>query len=365
MTWAKKLVSDRLWLSAVGVVAVFVVAVAHLFAEVLDAPLTEQPIIVEVELARTGGLFEGSAVTYRGVKIGTVETIAPRRGGGALATARLRGDTEVPAASMARVRSLSPVGEQYLDFRPASSDGPYLADGDTISAESVDLPTSLPATFVAVNEVLSQIDDEKLKVLLTELSTGLAGTGDDLGRILDQGQDLLATLDRVWPETDRVITNADTVLDIGSDNADTLRSLGRNARQFAAFLADYSTEFEGVLAETPRNLRSLEELVVRASEYVPQFLATGAEFASMFRPWNSHLRTLLQEYPRGVATVTRLLAGGVLSLNAVTADTARCGYDTERHPSTRLGTSFQRGGGCPATFARLQRGAAHAPGPDQ
>ena len=30
------------------------------------------------------------------------------------------------------VRSLSPVGEQYLDFQPDSAGGPYLESGDTI-----------------------------------------------------------------------------------------------------------------------------------------------------------------------------------------------------------------------------------------
>ena len=104
------------------------------------------------------------------------------------------------------MRSLSPVGEQYLDFQPDSADGPFLESGDTIPAASTDLPESLSETVVAVNDVLRQIDDKKLRIVLGELSTAMAGTGDDIGRILDQGTDLLATLDAVWPETDRVIT---------------------------------------------------------------------------------------------------------------------------------------------------------------
>ena len=72
------ILSDRLYLSAVGIVAVFLVAVAYLFAAVLDQPLTSRPVNVEVELEQTGGLFEGSAVTYRGIKVGKVtETSRP------------------------------------------------------------------------------------------------------------------------------------------------------------------------------------------------------------------------------------------------------------------------------------------------
>ncbi|QYJ04869.1 MCE family protein [Nocardioides panacisoli] len=365
MIWVRKVLADRLWLSAAGVVLVLVVAVTYMFAAVLDAPLTERPINLDVELAQTGGLFEGSAVTYRGIKVGKVQRIVPREDGGALATLRVRAGTEVPTDSVAKVRSLSPVGEQYLDFQPNTSEGPFYADGDTVAAESTDLPKSLQSTVIAVNDVLRQIDDEKLGLLLDELSTGLSGTGDDLGRIVGQVEEILATLDEVWPETDRVITNADTVLDIATDNADSLRRLATNAKDFAAFLADYRGEFADVLANTPANLADLEGVVTDAGEVLPGFLETGASFSAMFRPWNTHFRALLQEYPRGLATLSRILGDGALSLTLITADTARCDYGTTRTASERPETGFQPGGQCAATFARLQRGAAHAPGADR
>ena len=72
MPSVRNILTDRLYLSAVGIVVVFLVAIAYLFAAVLDQPLTERPINVEVELEQTGGLFEGSVVTYRGVKVGKV-----------------------------------------------------------------------------------------------------------------------------------------------------------------------------------------------------------------------------------------------------------------------------------------------------
>ena len=212
---------------------VLVVAVAYIFAAVLDQPLTSQPVEVKVELAQTGGLFEGSAVTYRGVKVGKVTKILPADDG-VLATVSITTGTDIPKDSVARVRSLSPVGEQYLDFQPEKADGPFLATGDVIPAESTDLPKSLSSTVIAVNNVLRQIDDKKLRIVLGELSTGLSSTGEDLGRILDQGSAILATLDAVWPETDRLITNAGTVLSIPTDNADSLRQLADSSKKFAS-----------------------------------------------------------------------------------------------------------------------------------
>ena len=210
---------DRLYLSALGVLMVFVVGIAYLFASVLDEPLTSRPDQVTVELSATGGLFEGSAVTYRGVKVGKVTSIVATASG-AEATVSLSGDARVPRGAKARVRSLSPVGEQYLDFQPTTASGPYLADGDRISADATDIPASLSSTVLAVGKVLDQIDARKLRRLLVALSTGLGGTGEDLGNLLDQGQAVSSTdLDRAWPQTERLLRNSGPVLDIPVSSA--------------------------------------------------------------------------------------------------------------------------------------------------
>lgn len=364
MGFVKRIFTDRLWLSAAGVVVVLAIAVSYMFAEVLDTPLTSRPIDVDISLEQTGGLFEGSAVTYRGVKVGKVTSILPAKdAGGVVASVRISAGTEIPADSLARVRSLSPVGEQYLDFQPNTTSAPFLKDGAKIGAEATDLPKSLSSTVVAVNNLLRQIDDKKLRIVLKELSTGMAGTGDDLGLVIDQGGELLKVLEEIWPETDRLITNSETVLDVITDNATTLRELGTSAKQFAAFLKDYTPEFREVLKRTPGYLEDLEGVIKDTDEYLPAFLQTSASFSSMFRPWNPHLRTLLQEYPRGIAALNSVIHGGALNLALRTTRTARCDYGNTRHPSTQTGTSFQTGGHCGASFGRLQRGAAHAPGP--
>ena len=359
----RNILTDRLYLSAVGVVVVFLVAVAYLFAAVLDQPLTSRPLTLKVELEQTGGLFEGSAVTYRGIKVGKVTEIVPADKG-VVATVRLSTGTDIPEDSLARVRSLSPVGEQYLDFQPQSAEGPFLQDGATTPAESTDLPESLSATVVAVNDVLRQIDDKMLRVVLGELSTALAGTGDDIGRILDQGTDLLATLDRAWPETNRVITNAGTVLRIVSDNAASLRTLGVKARQFASFLRDYEPEWTRVLETAPGQIEDLEALIRDADEVLPGFLDAGVSFTDVVMSYEPHLRALLQEYARGLGSVLAVLRGGELRIQLIPVRTARCDYGTTRHePFDPERYAFQKDGACSASFGRLQRGAAHAPGP--
>ena len=358
-----KILGNRLYLSLVGIIVVLVVAIAYIFAVVLDQPLTSRPVQVKIELAQTGGLFEGSAVTYRGVKVGKVTEILPADNG-VLATASITSGTDIPKDSIARVRSLSPVGEQYLDFQPEKAAGPFLATGDVVPAESTDLPKSLSSTVIAVNNVLRQIDDKKLGVFLDELSTGLNGTGDDLGRILDQGAALLATLDAVWPETDRLITNSGSVLSIATDNADSLRQLADSSKKFASFLRDYDPELRDVLERGPGQIDQMIKLVNDARAVLPDFLSTGVSFTDVFRSYEPHLRALLSNYSPGLRSLVNKVRGGELRIELIMDKDPRCSYgNPQLDPKQTKRRPLVKDGRCSASFATLQRGAATAPGP--
>lgn len=355
--------SDRLYLSAVGVLLVLVVTVTYLFAEVLDAPLTASPVDLTVVVGSTGGLFEGSAVTYRGAKVGKVREITMTREG-AHVQVRLRAGTEIPRDARAQVRSLSPVGEQYLDFQPRTDQGPFLADGDTLEAGYTDLPVTLSSTVVALNDVLSQVDDRKLRSLLGELSTGLSGTGDDLGRILDQGDLLLAELDAAWPQTRSLIRTGDRALDVVPGSAADLERLGTSARRLAAFLREEDPLLRRTLRRGPGQLAELEALVEDARRVLPGFLEVGVSLTDVFALREPHFRELLGSYAPGLGTLGRVVRDGELRIELIFDKDQRCDYgaprrsprDPERRP---LRTDLA----CSPSLATLQRGAAHAPGP--
>jgi virulence factor Mce-like protein len=84
-------------------------------------------IAVKLELPNTGGLYQFSNVTYRGVQIGKVTEVHATRAG-AEATMSLASSPKIPADLQARVLSVSAVGEQYVDLLPKTDTGPYLRD---------------------------------------------------------------------------------------------------------------------------------------------------------------------------------------------------------------------------------------------
>ncbi|WP_232680181.1 MlaD family protein [Nocardioides sp. R-C-SC26] len=354
---------SKLILSAVGVGLVLVLCIAYIISGVLDRPLLERPDKVTVELTGAGGLFEGSSVTYRGVKAGRISEIR-LSSTGVEAVAELTSGLDIPSNSRAVVRSLSPVGEQYLDFQPDSEEGPYLDDGDVVEASSTDIPRSLASTVIAVNDVLRQIDDTKLRSLLVELSTALDGSGKDLGQLVDDGRLLLEELDGVWPETEALLEDAAPVLDIAVDQGDDLRSLAGNAREFASFLRSYDPELDRFLQRAPGQISELQSLVDDVREVLPDFLSTGVSVTDIFALHDPHVRALLQSYELGLGTLARHVKDGHIQLSLILDKDPRCSYrDVRRDPRVAKKFPFYSEGHCPASFSTLQRGAAHAPGP--
>ena len=89
---------------------------------------------VTLELPETGGLYRFSNVTYRGVEVGKVTGVAltPH---GVKATLSLTSSSKIPANLQAEVRSISAVGEQYVDLLPRTDSPPYLHDGSVIAMQ--------------------------------------------------------------------------------------------------------------------------------------------------------------------------------------------------------------------------------------
>jgi virulence factor Mce-like protein len=365
-TWTGTLAAvlrDKLWQSLIGVLVVLALTVLYLFGAVLDTPLLHRARTVRVEMAATGGLFDGSAVTYRGVKVGKVRSINLSTDG-VVATVSLTSSDQIPVDSIAKVRSLSPVGEQYLDFQPQTRSGPYLQDGSVVPATATDLPKTLASTVISVNKLLGQIDNGQLHTLLSQLATGLAGTGQDVGSLVDQGAVLLDELDRIWPETDRLIDNSATVLDIAPAKADDIRQLATSSRAFAKFLKSYDPELRSTLEDAPGQIKQLEALVSDAGAVLPEFLDTAVRFSDLFMGYAPHLGGILANYASGLGVLGEAIRGGELLIEGIAQRSPRCDYGTPRRdPKNPERRPLVTSGHCAGTEEDLQRGAAHAPGP--
>ena len=107
----------RMQLAIFGVVTVITVAMMAIFYLRLPAALGIGTYRVTADFVAGGGLYKNANVTYRGVAVGRVESVGLNPHG-VDAIMRLNSGTTVPSNVTASVKSVSAIGEQYIDLVP-------------------------------------------------------------------------------------------------------------------------------------------------------------------------------------------------------------------------------------------------------
>lgn len=236
---------------------------------------------VAVELEESGGLYEAAEVTYRGVRIGSVDRVEFRRDG---ITAHLEIDrgSQVPRDLVAEVHNRSAVGEQYLDLVPRSADGPLLADGDLVDATDTTTPVAEEDLLVSIDRFVTSIDTDDLSTVVSELGTALGGRGEDVGRIID---------------------NTGVVLDAGQASLPALTELLASGEVVLQTQADLAPEISGTLS----SLVVVTDVVARNDAALRQILTSGTDAGAALDGLATDLTPVLPSLlgdVAGLATVT-------------------------------------------------------------
>ena len=183
-----------------------------------------------------GGLFPAADVTYRGVSVGRVGAVGLTSTG---VEADLNIDNSappIPAELSASVADLSAVGEQYVNLRPATSSGPYLAQGSVIPRSATSLPLPVTSLLTSVNQLATSVPLGELRTVLDNLATGFGGTSTSLQELIDGQNKLVRAAGAALPQTDTLIQDGQTVLATQNEEADAFRSFAASSRLFAGQL---------------------------------------------------------------------------------------------------------------------------------
>ncbi|WP_374999446.1 MCE family protein [Aeromicrobium sp. CTD01-1L150] len=264
---------------------------------------------VHVLLPTSGGLFEGSEVTYRGVKIGQVTTMAVQDAGLRVEVA-LEDDAQVPADAPVFVHNLSAVGEQYLDFQPGSASGPWLEDGDTVHGTEDSLPTSEEELLTNLNGLVSSLDGEELNTVVTELGDAFRGNASPLRSMVDDAQAFIETARQNEQATFDLLDNSETVLRTQAESDAEIRSLSRDLAAFTGTLADSDADLRTILERAGPTADELVLLVETLDEQLPPFLTRLVSVADVLNARLPALEQLLVTFPRLVAAGPSALTPG-------------------------------------------------------
>jgi phospholipid/cholesterol/gamma-HCH transport system substrate-binding protein len=203
---------------------------------------------VQLELANAGGIYPQADVTYRGVSVGRVGAVRLTSTG---VQADLNIDDSappIPADLRADVADLSAVGEQYVNLRPATSGGPYLAQGSVIPQRDTTLPLPVTSLLTSVNELATSVPLGELRTVLNNLATGFGDTGTSLQDLIDGQSQFVRAAGAALPQTDTLIQDGQTVLETQNAEAAAFRSFAASSRLFAGQLVSSDADLRRLFA---------------------------------------------------------------------------------------------------------------------
>lgn len=332
---------------------------------------------VQVDFADASGLYPRAQVTYRGVKVGKVSDLEVSDDG-AVATLRIDDDADIPADATAELHSTSAIGEQYVDLVAEDGDGPFLDDDAEIPRDrAVEMPQITPV-LNRLNRLLAAVPRGQTRRVLTQVGDGFAGTGPDIGGLIDSSGRLLTEAQANIEATTSLVAALEPVLATQQDLGPTTRSYAAALDDLTATLAARdSADLRALLKDGPGGLDALTRTVTDLQPTLPMLLHNLTTNAQVLNAYLPDVRQLLVVYPATIARMQGMANPGAeggyatLGLRAGFNNPPSCstGYlpaDRRRSPSVATPRDVDKLAHCdvPSDDPRAVRGARNLPCPD-
>ncbi|GFM25765.1 MCE family protein, partial [Mycobacterium sp. PO2] len=257
---------------------------------------------VTLELPSTGGLYRFSNVTVRGVQVGKVTDIAMTHSG-PRATLSLSTSPRVPADLHAEVRSVSAVGEQYVDLQPRTDAGPFLGNGSVIPADEVSVPQKVGPMLDQVSALLGSVPQERIADLLDETSQALDGSSYDLGSLIDSSAAISADLADNADPAARLIDDSAPLLDGQLQTTDAVRQWAENLAGITRQIDENDAAVRNILQSGPGAADETARLLSDLQPTLPVLLANLTTVGQIALTYNPGVEQLLVLFPPYVAAL--------------------------------------------------------------
>lgn len=253
-------------------------------------------LTVTLDLPETGGLYRFSNVTYNGVQIGKV-TDVQLTDTGAKATLSLDRSPKIPADLRAEVRSVSAVGEQYVDLRPRTNSGPYLQDGSVIARESASLPQPVGPMLDRASALVDSIPKERFSDLLDESFLAFNGAGYDFGSLLDSAGRISADANGVSDQLRALIDDSEPLLDSQIQTTDAIQTWSRSLAGITGQLVADDPQLRTLLARGPGFADEVSSLLTDLKPTLPLLLANMNTVGQVLLTYNPSIEQLMVLLP--------------------------------------------------------------------
>lgn len=296
-------------LAIFGAVTVITIAVMAIFYLRLPAALGIGTYQVTADFVAGGGLYKNANVTYRGVAVGRVESVGLNPHG-VDAVMRLNSGTTVPANVTASVKSVSAIGEQYVDLvppeRPAET---KLDNGSRIERDNTAIGVDVATLLHQSETLVNSIADTRLRELLHETFTAFNGSGPELARLIESGRLLVDEANANYPQTSRLIDQLGPFLQAQIRSGDDIKALSDGLARFTSEVRNADPQLRKLLNVVPGTADQANTAFSGIRASFPMLAASLANLGRVGVIYHKSIEQLLVVLPALFAAITTAAGG--------------------------------------------------------
>lgn len=249
-----------------------------------------------VELADTGNLYSRAIVTLRGQPIGEVTDLS-LAGDGVRVELSVDDQAAIPKNARVTVRSVSAIGEQYLNFEPQGEGGPRYGPGDIVPSTAVRLPVDVNDLVRGANRLVASLPVNDLNTAVDELSNAFSGTGDSLGRLIDSSSLLLGSAQADLEPTRRLIDDLSPVLRTQQRLSPRIHSITGDVATVTDQLRRSDGDLRGTIEKAGPFADEIDDLFNQLRPTLPMLLSDLTDTAQVLKVYLPGVRHLLLVLP--------------------------------------------------------------------
>ncbi|MGV9675910.1 MCE family protein [Nocardia sp. NPDC003482] len=283
-------------LSVIGIV---VMATVYMRLPALTGMSTYR---VAVDLPAAGGLYRFGNVTYRGVEVGKVTSVELTHDG-VRASLAIGEKWRIPADLEAEVRSVSAVGEQYVELRPRTDNGPYLHDGSVIARRDTTIPQPVGPMLDSLSALVGTIPKDKLHELLDEMFRGVNGGGYDLDSLLSSAGKVAAGLNGVGENARALVEDSGPLIDSQARTADAIRIWSRSLAGVTDQLVADDPRVRALLQNGPGFTHDVAQLLDSVKLTLPVLLANLTTVGQLAVTYHANIEQVLVLLPPAISMI--------------------------------------------------------------
>jgi phospholipid/cholesterol/gamma-HCH transport system substrate-binding protein len=257
---------------------------------------------VTAKFTEGGGVYPFANVTYRGVTVGKVKSVSLDKGDVAVKMS-IDASADVPSNLTATVKSVSAIGEQYVDLVPDGKPTGAMASGAVIPVDKTKVPVPIATVLDDVDGLITSVPEDSLGVVLDEAGKAFDDLGPALTALVTNSQNLLNEADKSYESTSSLIADGETVLDTQTETSSEVRAWASDLNGFTDELRSSDAEVRDLLETVPGAAEQARGTLQDLGETVPALADSGQVLADLADSYHAPIEQILNAFPRGLATM--------------------------------------------------------------